>query len=102
MSALAADHGIESYAVSLRGHGHSWKPGYLRMVFGFGKDDFVQDLAAAAKFVRNEQAKVHGGDAEIVLVGHSAGGGLSQYLLYKGLAEVKGLALLGAWPGYGG
>ena len=96
MSALASRHGIESYAVSLRGHGNSWQPSYLRMVFGFGKDDFVGDLEVAARFVKEQKGE------DVVLVGHSAGGGISQYLLYRGRAKVKGLALLGAWPGYGG
>ncbi|KAI0534796.1 hypothetical protein GGR58DRAFT_504971 [Xylaria digitata] len=38
---------------------------------------------------------------EVVLVGHSSGGGLSQLILSEGDARVKRLALLGAIPGSG-
>lgn len=39
---------------------------------------------------------------DAVLVGHSAGGGLSQYFLSQSLAQVGGLVLMGAFPNFGG
>ncbi|TXT04795.1 hypothetical protein VHUM_04063 [Vanrija humicola] len=89
-----AGHGVTSYAVSLRGHGDSWAPGYIRMVYLTPRSAFEDDLVAAIDFVR----KQHGAP---VLIGHSAGGGLSQAVLAQGRADVKALALVDAIPGYG-
>jgi pimeloyl-ACP methyl ester carboxylesterase len=40
-------------------------------------------------------------DVEVVLVAHSAGGALSQYVLGKGRVRVKALCLFAAVPGFG-
>ncbi|WOO86284.1 uncharacterized protein LOC62_07G009765 [Vanrija pseudolonga] len=89
-----AAHGIRSYAISLRGHGDSWAPGYLRMVYLTPRRAFEDDLVSAVEAVQ----AAHG---DVVLVGHSAGGGLSQAVLAQGRVNVLGLALVDAIPGYG-
>lgn len=92
--------GIPCYALSLRGHGESWHPSYLRMVYGTTKRDLAEDLVAGAKWV-SQREDASGG---LVLVGHSSGGGLSQFVLSEGnLSDisVKGLVLVAAVPGSG-
>ncbi|OLN92154.1 hypothetical protein CCHL11_01374 [Colletotrichum chlorophyti] len=90
-----ARHGIPCYAVSLRGHGNSWHPSYLRMVYFTTRQNLADDAIAAIKWVQERQ------NSEVLLVGHSSGGGLSQGILSAKQAHVKGLALLGAVPGSG-
>ncbi|KAH8655891.1 Alpha/Beta hydrolase protein [Xylariales sp. PMI_506] len=87
--------GIKSYAVSLRGHGASWHPSFLRMLYGTTKRALADDLLAAIRAVEKRE------EEDVVLVGHSSGGGLSQLILSEGNVKVKGLALLGAVPGSG-
>jgi pimeloyl-ACP methyl ester carboxylesterase len=53
------------------------------------------DLVAGIRWVQDRE------QSEVLLVGHSSGGGLSQAILSKGDVTVKGLALLGAVPGFG-
>lgn len=91
-----SDRGVPCYAVSMRGHGESWSPSYLRMVWLTTKRDLADDVVAGIRFVRERER-----GNEIVLVGHSSGGGLSQFILSEGDVEVKGLALMGAVPGSG-
>lgn len=98
-------HGHPCYAVSLRGHGASWKPGFLKMVFATGKASMAQDLGHALNWVQGFEAGQQGGRVDpkdIVLIGHSAGGGLSQYFLSRGLGQVGGLVLMAAFPNFGG
>ncbi|TEA15226.1 Arylesterase [Colletotrichum sidae] len=90
-----AEHDIPCYAVSLRGHGSSWHPSYLRMVYFTTRQNLADDAIAAIKWVQERQR------SEVLLVGHSSGGGLSQGILSARQARVKGLALLGAVPGFG-
>ncbi|KAH7039934.1 Alpha/Beta hydrolase protein [Microdochium trichocladiopsis] len=94
MRYLAA-RGITSYAISTRGHGNSWHPSFLRMLYTVTKRDLGDDLLAGIKAVEQKE------NSQVVLVGHSSGGGLSQFLLNEGDVKVKGLALLGAVPGTG-
>ena len=91
-----AQHDIPCYAISARGHGESWHPSFFRMVFATTKRMIGDDLLAGISAVQ----KQHTGK-EIVLVGHSGGGGLCQYIVNEGAVKVKGLALLGAFPGTG-
>ncbi len=91
-----AQHGIASYAVSLRGHGRSWHPAFFRMVFGTTRRDLVDDLLAGIRWAQDRER-----GEPVVLVGHSSGGGLSQYILSEGDVRVRALALLGAVPGFG-
>lgn len=87
--------GIPCYAISLRGHGESWQPSYLRMVYGTTKRALADDLVAGIKWVEGRE------NSQVVLVGHSSGGGLSQLVLSNKDIEVKGLVLAGAVPGFG-
>lgn len=91
-----AAQGIPCYAVSLRGHGNSWHPSYLRMVYFTPRRALEEDAMAAIKWVQERE-----GDNDLLLVGHSSGGGISQSLLSQARLRVKGLALLGAIPNYG-
>lgn len=96
--------GYACYAVSLRGHGESWKPGYMEMVFCTG----LKDVAADAEFAIEEVGRIQRatseswGERDLVLVGHSAGGGVSQYLLSEMGVRVGGLVLLASFPNFGG
>ncbi|KAI5458565.1 Alpha/Beta hydrolase protein [Mariannaea sp. PMI_226] len=94
MQYLAA-RGVPCYAISLRGHGDSWHPSYLRMVFGTTRRMLSDDLVAGIQWVQVRE------NSQVVLVGHSSGGGLSQGILSEGRVDVKALALLGAVPAYG-
>ena len=90
-----ASHGITSYAVSMRGHGHSWYPSYFRMVLFTTRRQLTDDVLAALRYVENKHGE------KVLLVGHSSGGGLSQGMLGDTRAKVRGLALLGAVPCFG-
>ncbi|KAI0113650.1 Alpha/Beta hydrolase protein [Nemania sp. FL0031] len=90
-----AEHGVTSYAVSARGHGASWHPFFFRMLYATTKRELANDFVAGIKAVQEWEG------SEVVLVGHSSGGGLSQFILSEGDVKVKGLALLGAVPGTG-
>ena len=94
MRFLAA-RGIPCYALSTRGHGESWHPSYLRMVYCTTRRMLGDDLVAGIRWVQDRE------QSEVLLVGHSSGGGLSQAILSEGDVTVKGLALLGAVPGSG-
>jgi len=96
--------GYPCYAVSSRGHGNSWQPGYWKMTWWYGKSDFANDLMAAVGFVRGIETGKREilEDADLVLLGHSAGGGLSQYFLGRGGVKVGALVILGGFPCFGG
>ena len=96
MAYLSQTHNIPCYAVSYRGHGASWYPNFFRMYFTT-KYTLARDLVAGMKFVQDKEGR------EVVLCGHSSGGGLSQLLLSEeiGNITVKGLVLAGAIPGFG-
>lgn len=87
--------GIPCYALSLRGHGESWHPSFLRMVYGTTKSALADDLVAGIRWVEQREG------SQVVLCGHSSGGGLSQFVLSERDIRVKGLALMGAVPGSG-
>jgi pimeloyl-ACP methyl ester carboxylesterase len=91
-----AAHGIPCYAVSLRGHGGSYYPSYLRMVYATTKRMMADDALAALRWVQERE-----GGREVVLAGHSSGGGLCQDLLSEEKLRVKGLVLVAAVPGFG-
>lgn len=102
MLAFAAK-GYACYAVSYRGHGGSWYPSFLRMFFT-GREAFGRDLVYGIEEAGRMERVRKGVDVEMedmVLIAHSAGGGLSQYLLARGKLRVKGLCLFAAVPGLG-
>ncbi|KAK3490338.1 Alpha/Beta hydrolase protein [Neurospora hispaniola] len=129
---------IPCYAISMRGHGGSWYPSYLRMVYGTTKGDLTGDVVSGIRWavdrergqrkqqqlgrgvIKGQQGRQgkegRGGEkgddveakeeVEMVLIGHSSGGGLAQYILSAGLlgglsVKIKGLVLMGAVPGFG-
>jgi pimeloyl-ACP methyl ester carboxylesterase len=100
-----SSHGYPCHAISLRGHGQSWNPGYLRMVFWTSADQFAEDVVAGIKSVERlgPGGKGDGGEGvgEVVLVGHSNGGGLVQMVCDRGLAEVGAVVLLSGTPNFG-
>lgn len=94
--------GYPCYAISYRGHGNSWYPGFWRMYFT-SRGTMALDLAAGVREVekleterRNTEEKVR-----VVLIAHSAGGALSQYALSQALVKVQGFCMLAAVPGFG-
>jgi pimeloyl-ACP methyl ester carboxylesterase len=90
-----AGQGIPCYAVSTRGHGESWHPSYLKMVFCTTRRMLADDLVAGVRWVEDREGSA------VLLAGHSSGGGLCQAVLSEGDMTVKGLALLGSVPGFG-
>lgn len=105
------ERGYTCYAISLRGHGESWNPGFWRMTWGTGLNDLAQDVRCAWEEVllREEKRRQINGEADEkmdpvlpVLVGHSSGGGLAQYVLSEGLVRTEALVLCAAIPGFGG
>ncbi|TID25750.1 alpha beta hydrolase fold protein [Venturia nashicola] len=100
MQFFSQQHQIPCYALSYRGHGASWYPSFLRMCFT-RMTSFAEDLARGLAFVQKETGM------EVVLVGHSSGGGLVQVCLDRGrvggvgVGKVKGVVLAGSVPGFG-
>lgn len=95
MTYLSREHNIPCYAVSARGHGASYHPGFIQMVYLTTKRMIADDFVTGIKYVQEKEGK------EVVLVGHSSGGGLSQFVLGEGDVKVKGLVLAGAIPAFG-
>ncbi|KAI9797446.1 MAG: hypothetical protein M1833_005486 [Piccolia ochrophora] len=97
MTYLSQQRNIPCYAISLRGHGASWALSYWRMFFT-SKAALGDDILAGIRHVKYLEQKTHAFDSEVVLVAHSAGGGLSQYLLGRGALQVRALILVAAIP----
>lgn len=95
MTHLAQTYGARTYAYSLRNHGASFPVSYLRMVWFTSLDDLADDLTASIKEATQKE-----GQAPIV-VAHSSGGGLAQYIISKGRVQVRALSLVGAVPHFG-
>ncbi|KAF2188129.1 alpha/beta-hydrolase [Zopfia rhizophila CBS 207.26] len=94
--------GIACYAMSYRGHGKSWYPSFLRMCFTT-RGMMAGDLVAGIKFVEGleRERRKRSEDVKVILVAHSAGGGLSQYILSQGLLKVHAFCMCAAVPGFG-
>jgi pimeloyl-ACP methyl ester carboxylesterase len=94
--------GYVCYAVSYRGHGRSWYPSFLAMYLT-GRRAFAGDLVAGIEGVERLEGerRKSGEKVGVVLVAHSAGGALAQWVLGKGLVRVEGLCLFAAVPGFG-
>lgn len=84
------------YAYSVRNHGASHAVSYFQMVFNTSLDDVAMDLAACVDHAQELNA-----GQSMVVVAHSAGGGLAQYALAKGLIRARGLCLVDAVPHFG-
>lgn len=80
--------GIISYAMSLRGHGESEKPRFLRWT---GKKAYMEDISVAIQQIGQP----------MVLIGHSMGGWLVQHYAKKYTEWVKGVIPLCAPPPWG-
>ncbi|KAG8740018.1 hypothetical protein FRC12_016135 [Ceratobasidium sp. 428] len=93
-----AARGYPAYSLSLRGHGRSWYPGYWAMAWT-PKSVLADDVVAALTYIQ----KRHPQAGPMALVGHSAGGGLSQHLIDSGKGSGIGkLAIIAGFPCYGG
>ncbi|RPB06011.1 alpha/beta-hydrolase [Choiromyces venosus 120613-1] len=99
-----SSHGYSCYAVSLRGHGASYKLGYLSMFWtckslelshGGSQYSFALDVVLAIAHIRSKHSK------DVIIMGHSSGGGLSQYILDRNMEKLGGLVTLAAVPGFG-
>ena len=65
------------------------------MVWQTSLDEMASDLIAAYKEAQQLEGQ------ELVLVAHSSGGGLAQYVLSKRQLKARALALVGAVPHFG-
>lgn len=93
-----ATQGYPAYSLSVRGHGDSWYPSFWEMLFT-SKSAIADDVVLALKFI---QAR-HANAGPMSLVGHSAGGGLIQYVMDSGRGTGIGkLAIIAGFPCYGG
>jgi pimeloyl-ACP methyl ester carboxylesterase len=95
MTHLSETYGARTYAYSLRNHGASFAVPYFKMVWRTSLDDLAGDVVAAIKEAQKREGQ------DMIVVGHSSGGGLSQYVLAKGMVKARGLALVGAVPHFG-
>ncbi|KAK3903881.1 Alpha/Beta hydrolase protein [Staphylotrichum tortipilum] len=77
-------------------HGGSHHPRFLRMVYATGMRELADDVLAALRWVQERE-----GGREAVLVGHSSGGAVVQWLMSEGEVRAKGLVLVAVTPGYG-
>jgi alpha-beta hydrolase superfamily lysophospholipase len=96
MSYLRDSYDGNVYAVSLCGHGASWTPGFVEMWAQTSLRELAGDLVAVVRDVeRREQGR------ECILVAHSSGGGLIQYVLAQGMCRAVGMGLVAAIPNFG-
>jgi alpha-beta hydrolase superfamily lysophospholipase len=74
------------------------------MVWGSGKGGMMEDLEKGIAWVKEYERGQRGEfwDEELVVVGHSAGGGLVQGSLGRGTMRIGGLVLVAAIPFTGG
>ncbi|KAK5102577.1 hypothetical protein LTR70_000435 [Exophiala xenobiotica] len=95
------------YAYSVRNHGASYTLPYWRMVVNTAFEHIQADMVACLDYAIKQEQQQNSMARLPILVGHSSGGGLSQYLL-SGISpdpalrvEASGLCLVGAIPSYG-
>lgn len=97
------------YALSLRGHGGSFSPGYLEMAYLTSMTTLSMDVAAAMKEIITLEEGI-GNKSGLVIAAHSAGGGLIQHAIASGKLPIKmlskigglvGIALIAATPPFG-
>ncbi|EUC43656.1 hypothetical protein COCMIDRAFT_100324, partial [Bipolaris oryzae ATCC 44560] len=93
--------GYPCYAISYRGHGGSWYPGFWELYFT-GRGRMAGDLVKGIEAVEGMEGRRMGKERErVVLVAHSAGGALGQWVLGRGMVRVRGFCMLAAVPGFG-
>ena len=94
MHALAkalAESGIATYALDMRGHGHSGTRGDIAYI---GQLD--DDLADFVAFIRRSRP-----DARLLLIGHSSGGGFALHIAGSALqSQFARIVLLAPYLGY--
>jgi predicted alpha/beta hydrolase family esterase len=63
----------------------------------------AEDLVAGIKEVERLETECNKAEEKVsvVLISHSAGGALSQYVLSRGFVKVHGFCMLAAVPGFG-
>lgn len=81
VQSILAPYGIESHALSLRGHGKSSAPRALKWT---SLDDYLQDIRRAIETIGRK----------VVLVGHSMGGWLVQHYAAKYPEDVEGVIIM--------
>ncbi|PVH92789.1 alpha/beta-hydrolase [Periconia macrospinosa] len=103
-----ASRGYACYAVSYRGHGGSWYPGFLGLVWGTTRGELAGDLGAGLKWVEEREKGGDGrrgggggGGGNVVLIAHSAGAALAQWMLARGVVRVRGFGMVAGVPGFG-
>lgn len=75
------------------------------MVFLTGAKSMAEDLGHAVTWVEGFESARRGrvfSEEDVVLIGHSAGGGLSQYFLSQNRGMVGGLVVVAGFPNFGG
>ena len=96
MTYLSQHYNARTYAVSVRNHGASYVcSSFARMVYRTSLDDLASDVVAAINEVESREG------VSPILVSHSAGGALVQFILANGMAKTPALALTGVVPHYG-
>ncbi|KAF8651908.1 hypothetical protein AX16_004553 [Volvariella volvacea WC 439] len=92
---LFASKGYPAYAISLRGHGNSYNPGYWKM-YWMPRKCFIEDVRYAIQHLKQNHPGL-----KPILAAHSAGGGVVQDLTAQGVEDIAGLVMLSPIPGYG-
>jgi pimeloyl-ACP methyl ester carboxylesterase len=97
-----SERGYPCYAISYRGHGNSYYPGFWQMYFT-SRHRIGEDLVAGIKEVEKLETdrRQSAEKVKVVLISHSAGGALSQYVLSRGMTSVQGFCMFAAVPGFG-
>jgi pimeloyl-ACP methyl ester carboxylesterase len=97
-----ASNGYPCYAVSYRGHGGSWYPSCWQMYFT-SREAIAEDLVAGITEVERRvgERRNTGEKVGVVLIAHSAGGALAQWVLSRRLVKVQGFCMFAAVPGFG-
>lgn len=83
-----ASRGHPAYAVSVRGHGASWQPNWLRRNIFMSLDEVVDDVSAALRHVQ----ETHPALPPPVLIAHSLGGAHVQYFLSRKAEDARGVS----------
>ena len=104
-----ADYAGNLYALSLRGHGGSFSPGFVEMTYLTSMTTLSTDVAAALKWIGEREGAL-GNRSGLIIAAHSGGGGLVQHALasekfpVKTLTRVggvRGITLIGSVPPFG-